>query len=698
MNVMTTPGTPAGPPSHATAAQPGHPAQAGTVDALPRAVRTLDPVFITMPDGVRLAATIWLPQDADADPVPAILELIPYRRRDGTVFRDMKMHPYVAGHGFACCRVDIRGSGDSEGILTDEYTRQEQDDACAIIAWLAQQPWCSGAVGMTGISWGGFNALQVAARRPPALKAVIALCCSDDRYADDVHYFGGNLLTEDGMWSSFILGLGALPPDPQIVGGKWRDMWRQRLEASTCWSDVWMRHQRRDAYWKFGSVAEDFSAIDIPVYAISGWDDTYFNAVPRLMQGLAGPRKALIGPWTHAYPFIGAPGPAIDYLGEAIRWWRHWLCGIDTGIMAEPAYTAYIKAPHRPANCYPDHPGHWVREPGWPSPAVAGEVLHLNERSLGTAPAPGTTMRLKSPVTAGRDCGRYGGYGGTVPDMAGDQRREDGLGLCFDTAPLADDLVLLGAPALDITLRSDVAQATLTARLCEVWPDGTSTLVTWGTRNLSHRNGHECPEPLAPGEAVTLRFDLNHCGRRIGRGNRLRLALSSQHWPVLWPAPDVPTFEIEPGAGRLTLPVRAISADDGAFDFDPPRTAPPVPMEEIAPDHNSRILTIDAGARRETLTLTGDYGRQRLADRGIETWAKVVDRMAITEDDPLSARLDTGWILGFRSADCDAETSSRVVVTSTATQFRLEWRLEARERGETIFEREGEAWIDRDCL
>ena len=201
------------------------------VETFPRKVRCLDPVFITMSDGTRLAATIWLPEDAETNKVPAILELIPYRRRDGTVFRDLKMHPYLAGHGFACCRVDISGSGDSEGLLTDEYTEQEHDDACEIIAWLAAQPWCTGAVGMTGISWGGFNALQVAARQPAALKAIIALCCSDDRYADDVHYFGGYLLTEDAMWSSFILGLGALPPDPQIVGEHWRDMWQERLEA-----------------------------------------------------------------------------------------------------------------------------------------------------------------------------------------------------------------------------------------------------------------------------------------------------------------------------------------------------------------------------------------------------------------------------------------------------------------------------------
>ncbi|MGV3549751.1 CocE/NonD family hydrolase [Rhizobium sp.] len=698
MNVMTTPDSPAGQPRLADDDRPGPDTASGIVHTFPRAVRTLDPVFITMPDGVRLAATIWLPEDTGESPVPAILEMIPYRRRDGTVFRDVNMHPYVAGHGFACCRVDIRGSGDSEGILTDEYTRQEQEDACAVIAWLAEQPWCTGTVGMTGISWGGFNSLQVAARRPPALKAVLAMCCSDDRYADDVHYFGGNLLTEDGMWSSYILALSTMPPDPQIVGEKWRDMWQARLEASTCWSDTWMRHQRRDGYWKFGSVCEDFSDIDIPVYAVSGWDDTYFNSVPRLMEGLKGPRKALIGPWTHSFPFSGDPGPAIHFLKEAIRWWRHWLEGVDTGVMAEPAYTAYIKDPHRPAHFYADHPGHWVQEPAWPSANITRKALYLNDHGLAGKPAHGAAMRLSSPVTAGRDCGRFGGYGGMVPDMAGDLRREDGLGLCFDTDVLDRDLVLLGAPSAEVTLRSDVAQATLTARLCEVWPDGTSTLVTWGTLNLSQRGSREFPESLPSGEDVTVRVDLNHCGRRFGKGNRLRLVLTNQHWPVLWPAPVMPSFTIEPGVSRLILPVRADRPEDGSLEFEPPQMAPHLPTEELAPDSNARVVSIDVGTRRETLTLTADYGRQRLLDRGIEVWSSVTDRMAITEDDPLSARLDTGWTLGVKSGDCDAETISNVVVTSTATQFHLQWRLEARESGEKVFEREGEAWIDRDCL
>jgi uncharacterized protein len=372
--------------------------------------------------------------------------------------------------------------------------------------------------------------------------------------------------------------------------------------------------------------------------------------------------------------------------------------GTDTGIMSEPVYTAYIKAPHRPAHFYPDHPGHWVREREWPSPNIRQRDFYLNDNGLGVLPIPGAVMELRSPVTAGRDCGRYGGYGGTVPDMAGDQRREDGLGLFFDAPALDADLVLLGAPTVEVTLQSDRPQATLTARLCEVWPDGTSTLVTWGTINLSQRSSREFPQPLTPGEDVTFRFDLNHCGRRFAKGNRLRLVLSNQHWPVLWPAPDMPTFIIEPGASRLILPVRHPRPEDGSFGFAPAEISPPVAVEDMAPEQNSRILTIDVGARRETLTLTSDYGRQRLPDRGVETWAKVVDQMAITEDDPLSARLDTGWVLGFKSGDCDAEASSTVVVTSTATQFHLEWRLEARERGETVFEREGEAWIDRNHI
>ena len=285
-----------------------------TVSVFPCAIERRDPVWIPLKDGTRLAARMWLPVGAETSPVPAILEYLPYRRREGTAERDALTHPYVAGHGYACVRVDMRGSGDSEGVLTDEYLPLEQDDAVEVIAWLAAQPWCTGRVGMMGHSWGGFNALQVAARRPPALRAILTSCSTDDRYADDIHYMGGALLTEQEMWSNFMLVKKAMAPDPQIVGDAWRGMWAERLAQTHSLSEVWLAHQRRDAYWKQGSVCEDYSRIECAVMAVCGWEDSYSNFVPRLLEHLPGAKLGIVGPWSHQYPCRGAPGLSLIHI------------------------------------------------------------------------------------------------------------------------------------------------------------------------------------------------------------------------------------------------------------------------------------------------------------------------------------------------------------------------------------------------
>ena len=222
-----------------------------TVTTFPRAVRVIEHTLIPLKDGTALAARMWLPEDAEQKPVPAILEYLPYRKRDGTYERDALTHPYLAGHGYAGVRVDLRGSGESTGLLFDEYAKQEQDDGVEVIAWLAAQPWCNGSVGMMGISWGGFNGLQIAARRPPALKAIVTICSTDDRYADDAHYMGGTFLTKAGLeWAFFIFGLMCLPPDPALVGDSWRATWLERLQNVPLFQENWLQHQRRDAYWK----------------------------------------------------------------------------------------------------------------------------------------------------------------------------------------------------------------------------------------------------------------------------------------------------------------------------------------------------------------------------------------------------------------------------------------------------------------
>ncbi len=335
--------------------------------SFPHPTREIENTFIPLADGTKLAARIWLPVDAERNPVPAILEYIPYRKNDGTALRDSIRHPYVAGHGYACVRVDMRGSGDSDGLLLDEYLPQEQDDALEVLKWIAEQKWCSGNVGIIGKSWGGFNGLQIAARKPPELKAIITVCSTDDRYAGDVHYMGGCLLASDMLaWASIMLLYNAKPPDPKFVGERWREMWLNRLENTPPFVEAWLAHQRRDSFWKHGSVCETFGrpqgsplpGIACAVYAIGGWADGYTNAIPRLLEGLSCPRKGLIGPWAHTYPEQGVPEPAIGFNQECLRWWDYWLKGTSgNGIMDEPMLRSYILDSAPPAPHHADWPG-----------------------------------------------------------------------------------------------------------------------------------------------------------------------------------------------------------------------------------------------------------------------------------------------------------------------------------------------------
>jgi uncharacterized protein len=379
-----------------------------TRSEFPFAVREIENLWIPMPDGAQLAARMWLPVNAGSQPVPALFEFIPYRKSDGTAIRDAYRAPYYAGHGYAVLRVDMRGSGDSDGVLYDEYTVQEHDDAVACITWIARQPWCDGNVGMMGISWGGFNSLQVAARRPPELKAILVIGFTDDRYADDVHYMGGCVLTSQMLsWASVMYAYNALPPDPRWVGDRWRVMWFERLEKTPSFVETWLAHQTRDAYWKQGSVGEDYGAIQVPVYAVGGWADSYNNSIPRLLAGLSVPRKGLIGPWAHTFPEMGEPGPAIGFLQESLRWWDHWLKGIDTGIMDEPMLRTWIQDSVHPASYYSQRPGRWVADPSWPSPNIIAGYLYLNSNgatgTLDEHPLPETmVIRATGPATNDR--------------------------------------------------------------------------------------------------------------------------------------------------------------------------------------------------------------------------------------------------------------------------------------------------------
>jgi uncharacterized protein len=660
----------------------------------PFEVETIDPMWIVLGDGTRIAATLWRPKTDN--PVPVVVEMIPYRRRDGTVFRDLELHPYLAGHGIAYARADIRGSGDSDGILHDEYLPQEQSDACEIIAWLARQPRCNGNAGMTGISWGGFNALQVAALRPPALKAIITLCSSDDRYADDIHYMGGALLTENEMWSNFMLALNSMPPDPQIAGERWREMWMARLEANHSWSEHWLAHQRRDAYWKQGSVGEDYSRIACAVLAVCGWEDSYSNSIARLLANLRCPKKSIIGPWTHTYPCRGDPGPRIGYLQEALRWWKQWLGGEDTGIMAEPLYRVWVTGEERPRPWYKDHAGSWAAEDAWPSPRIAWRTLYLNASGLAPEPIGGGTLSMCCPATVGTDYGRWGGNGGEAPDLAIDQRREDGQSLCFDTPVLDEDLTLLGAVELDLKLIVDKPLVNIAVRLCDVYPDGTSAVMTYGVLNLTHRKSHEFPEPCPVDKPFRAALKLNDFARTIPKGHRLRVAIQNQFWFVLWPQPELSTITIEGGTSSVKLPVRPTPGRDRDVRFAPPEISEPAQVETLRKETHSKTVEDDLATGLRTIKLKTDYGAWRILDRGIEGSAVSRDTFAIHSADPLSARLVSEYEWSIKSGPADASGLARTELNADARDFHLSWHVEVREAGRIIFTNGRKLSIPRD--
>ena len=668
------------------------------VDSYPHSVREIPHTTIEMPDGCKLAARIWMPEGAEEAPVPAILEYLPYRKNDLTTERDASMQPYLAGHGYAVIRLDLRGAGDSEGLMPDEYLPQELQDGFDAIAWIADQPWCDGNVGMIGISWGGFNGLQIAAMQPPALKTIITLCSTDDRYADDVHYMGGCLLGEQLSWASIMFGRNTLPPDPANVGAGWREMWLERLKGSGLWLKNWLEHQRRDAFWQHGSVCEDWSKIQIPVYAVSGWADGYCRSVFRLMEHLQGPKKGLVGPWAHRYPHLGEPGPAIGFLQEELRWWDHWLKGRDTGIMDEPALRLFMQDSVAPKGWYAERPGRWVAEPGWPSPHIARTGFHLTpEGGLSHAvPADGAALRHSSPADIGMRSGKWCGYA-TPGDAPVDQRAEDAGSLCFETAPLETPLEMAGDAQLHLRVSVDRPVAQLAARICDVDRDGRATRVSFGVFNLTHRTGHDSPEPLVPGEVYEITIPMKHVAQSFAAGHRLRLAISTSYFPMIWPAPEPVEMTLHTEGSALELPLRAPRPEDDALaDFAGAEAGMPPGKDQIeAPDLHFRIVE-DAAAGRTEMQIGDGGGAFRLHDNDLTVQKQGFETYTVDHDDVTSATGQVSWSYGMSRGDWSVRSQTETTLTADRDNFVIRARLRAWEGDTLVTEQTWDERIARD--
>lgn len=650
---------------------------------------THEDLYIPLADGTQLYARIWRP--VTDEPVPALLEYLPYRLSDWTAPRDWQRHPWYAGHGYASVRVDVRGHGNSEGMPGDEYDATELADGVAVVHWLAQQEWCSGRVGMFGISWGGFNSLQIAALAPEPLKAVVTVCSADDRYDNDVHYMGGSVLGVDmHAWASTMLAFVSRPPDPADVGDDWRDMWLRRLEKVEPFIHTWLAHQTRDDYWKHGSVCEDYGAVKAKVLAVGGWHDPYRDTVLRLVEHLdPGQVRGLIGPWSHQYPDRGLPpGPAIGFLQETLRWWDQHLKDEDTGVMNEPLLRSWISGSHRPATVYETLPGRWVGDASWPSENVAPVTYGLA----------GEAQTVRSPQQTGLDAGRFFPFGNDA-DLPPDQRDEDAKSVCFEF-PVEDAPVeILGRPRVTLLVRMDVPRGQAVARLCDVAPDGSSTLVTRGALNLATRHGRDRAEDWPVGETEYVSFELNGIGHTFPPGHRIRLAVSSSYWPWIWPQAGSDGFTLEAEGSLVELPVRRHTEDPSITFGEPEQSEPlgvvfPVTLDEQRPE---RLVVRDVAKGEWRLEVDPRYGGTRVYPDGLEFTEDALETYTIQQDDPLSARARSDWTIRLHRPEMswDVRVETRSETTSDADDFITSNEVVCKDGEEIVFHRTWEKRIPR---
>jgi predicted acyl esterase len=639
-----------------------------------------------MSDGVRLAATLYMPgRLAAGDLVPPILEYLPYRKDDAMVDRDYDLYSYMAPRGYVGARVDIRGTGASEGTVPeDEYTEQEHRDGIEVIAWLASQPWSNGNVGMWGISWGGFNAIQLAMLRPPGLKAIVALMATDDRFHDDIHYIDGIFHVDEWVLMMDVLNSLAPPPGFPLDEGTLA----ARFDRAP-WMLRWMKEQRDGAYWRRGSLRPHYDAIAIPTMVIGGWFDGYRDSVPRMVQHLTAPVKGIVGPWNHAFPHAATPGPSIEWRAEAVRWWDRWLKGVDTGIEGEPPFAVYVRDWHPPDPSLEEIPGRWRWLEAWPPSDLEEMDLCLrSDHSLGPDGGPPAEHQLRCVPSAGVEAGFW--WGEVTPD----QRPLDELGFRYETEPLESDLVMVGMARAELVASSDAPLAHWFCRLCDVSPDGASTLVAGAGLNGAHRDSPADPRALVPGEWYRLGIEMHFAGWTFRRGHRIRLVVSNAMWPMLWPVPHALTTSLRVGGtGQSTLVVPMIPVDGEGPTFEEPQPRRHPPGVTASGDPFPAPLTVNRNDGRSTVEWAGAY-RTELP------WSVQVarERMSYRIDD---AQPQTASVLG--EAETEIQLDGRhlvwrgsLEVSSDATHFRYRFRRELLDGGELVRERTWEERVPRD--
>ncbi len=621
-----------------------------------------------MPDGIRLSARVWWPRGAG--PFPAILEYIPYRKRDLVRARDERNHPYFAEHGYVSIRVDMRGSGDSEGSMADMYEPVELSDAAEVIEWIAKQHWCSGNVGMFGTSWGGTASLQAAANPPAALKAVIANCATANRFDDDIHWMGGALLTDSFEWGATLPAILGAPPDKATVGDCWMQMWRQRLECLAFPLHAWIKNCIRGEYWRHGSVEFTPDRISRPILAIGGWADRYSNSVMQLVQARPDLCWGIVGPWGHHYPDQGEPGPAVNFQQIALQWWSHWLKDQVAGPPQWPHLQLWQRSFDPPQNRLTMRSGNWIEVDQ--SMQVRNHAYFLHkDRISPDQPTTNLTLQIPNDLRHG-ECAGDTGYFGRTGGLPLEQSTDDARSLCFDSEPLAEDLEITGNAEVFVELSRDTADAQLVCRLCEVAPSGASNLVVRQIRNLSLDEDLDAHESFIQGKPIAYKIEIPSTAYRFSRGNRIRLAFGTSYWPLIWPINHEANVSIVVRKSKIGLP-QAMNARSLSTKLPPPNKLPANSSFSIQSKgelERSHVLNPD-GSTESGWTLPRTAIRYQDIDTQIAVHANAMYRTDTQPPDSRTTRFDITYGMDISRADGLAVLQSAISATSCRDKLKV---------------------------
>jgi predicted acyl esterase len=525
----------------------------------------------------------------------------------------------------------------------------------------------------------------MAMRHPPALKAILAVDATSELFHDDVHYVDGIAhIDEFELNMDMAEGWVGAPDyslEEKVLGPRF---------DSPPWSLLYLKHQHDGPFWR--DRVRPLSEIAIPSFLIGGMLDGYRDNVPDMLMQAKGPIKAIVGPWNHTFPNEAVPGPQIEWRDQAVRWFDHWLKGRDTGVQEDPRLLVYMQHWHPPDPSLQSVPGEWRREDVWPPRDAKESTFFLQpNHTLADSPATNGPHQLKYIPSVGVEAGFWWG------ELLSDQRPVDAFSLVYDSAPLPEEVAILGRPRTLLQASATAPLADWFARLSDVAPDGTVTQITGAGLNGAQRDSMSEPRDLEPGKVYSLAIEMHLTSWVFPKGHRIRVAVSNALWPMMLPTPYAMTTSLELGGNkgsRLVLPVVPVHGASA------PAFSPPQKSEERADIKNEGFpwpgewtVERDEARQKTTVHWNGKDGYEY-------PWGTQNDFENLTYDAD-DAHPETCSVRGeaesiFKLKDRTLIWRGHLLVTTDQTNFYYKYTRELLKDGQMVKSKSWQEMIPRD--